>query len=288
MNLAKREGVGTGRYSLLAPPADTRLLHIPVVEGRWPQPHEANAIVVNRNLQAAEVGLSVGRQLNLLFKGRTVPVRVVGVIEEVSPAAMYTNAATMEQVVGGADTAGALRIVTERGKAEMVASVLEEVLARNGWSPTFLMTQEALRRSMTDHFMILLTLLAAAALAAILVGTLGLVTTLSLNVLERGREIGVMRAIGAERGMILRLLMMEGAVVAASSAVLAVVLALPLSWLVGRVVGQHGLHVTLPFVLSPVAVVFWLGISTITTIVTCYVPSRGALRRPIREVLTHE
>ena len=46
------------------------------------------------------------------------------------------------------------------------------------------------------------------------VGGLGLMTTMSLNVLERRREMGVLRAIGATPAMVWRLVVAEGAFVA--------------------------------------------------------------------------
>ena len=72
------ELVGTGRYSVLAPPADTKLFDPVVAEGRWPQPDEQGAVVVSRNLQAAEPGLELGARRNLVVAGRATPVEVVG------------------------------------------------------------------------------------------------------------------------------------------------------------------------------------------------------------------
>ncbi len=125
------------------------------------------------------------------------------------------------------------------------------------------MTREAFARSATDHFAIVLLVLATAAAAAFLVGGLGLATSMSLNVLERAREIGVMRAIGATSGAVPRLLALEGAAVALASALLAAALALPLSAAVGRIVGEHGLHAELPFTVSLAALGAWSALTAV-------------------------
>ncbi len=61
----------------------------------------------------------------------------------------------------------------------------------------------------------------------VLVGGLGLAGTMSMNVLERTREIGVMRAVGASDGAVLRVILVEGLLMAGLSWFLAIFLAVP-------------------------------------------------------------
>ena len=64
-------------------------------------------------------------------------------------------------------------------------------------------------------------------LLMLVVGGLGLASTMSLGVLERTREIGVLRAIGARHGSILAMVQIEGLVIALLSWALAIPLSLP-------------------------------------------------------------
>ena len=282
------ELVGTGRYSVLAPPADTKLFDPVVAEGRWPQPEEQGAVVVSHNLQAAEPGLELGARRNLVVAGRATPVEVVGVMDDVSPPGFYTNAATMTVLLGQEEVAGALRVRTVPGEEARVATALEEQIISAGWFPSFLMTLRVLRSSMVDHFLILLILLSVIAVVSLLVGGLGLATSMSLNVLERTREIGVMRALGASRGAVRRVVLLEGVSVATVSVVLAGVLSLPLTALAAYLVGEHGLHVEVPTVVVPTAVGLWVLLAAALTVLACWWPVRQATQLPVRETLTFE
>lgn len=282
--------VGTERFNLLAPPADTRLFHLPLAEGRLPRPNESGAVAINGGLRDREPGLRLGAgsELTLLVDGRRTSVRVVGVIAEVGVPTVYTNTPTMERIIGASGVAAALRITTDAEARSRVAAQLENVLANAGLFPTVMMTRDAVRQAMTDHFLILLAILIVAALSAIVVGGLGLATSMSLNVLERSREIGVMRAIGATPRTVLRVLLVEGVAVAMVSVVLAVLVSLPLSAAVGRVIGDVGLHVKLPFVVSSLGIAGWVCLAAIITTLACFLPAVSALRLSVRDVLARE
>ncbi len=282
--------VGTDRFSLLAPPAaGTRLLRLPLTAGRWPEPHERDAVVVNAQLLAREPRLALGVAVTLRAGPHHGPVRIVGVASEVGVPALYANPPTFEAITGvGEDLAGGLRLRTAPGEQARVAAALEESLVSAGSFPVFLMTRENLRRALSDHFVIILLLLGGAALASVAVGGLGLATSMSLNVLERGREIGVLRALGASRRDVLGILALEGATLAVLSVIGAVKLSVPLSLAVGWVVGRVGLHAPVPLVISPGAIAGWVVLTTLVTAAACFFPARRALRLSVRETLAHE
>lgn len=283
------KAVGTNRYSLLAPPENSKLADFNIIEGRAIEQNEANSIVVNRILRDTEKGLNVGAELNLVFGDRETIVKIVGITEEISEPAFYTNFQTLQAVRGVSSSAGgAFRIVTEKGAESKVAARLEQVLTDNDLISVFQMTRESLRQSMTDHFLILLFVLTALAVAALAVGSFGLATTMSLNVLERRREIGVIRAIGAQPKTVLRLILIEGLTIAALSIVLAIILSLPVSAFVGLIVGNHGLHVTLPFVVSVWSIFGWTILALAIAFFSCLFPALGSIKLSVRDTLAYE
>ena len=70
------------------------------------------------------------------------------------------------------------------------------------------------------------------------VGGLGLMTTMSLNVLERRREMGVMRALGATPRIVWLMIVAEGIVIGVLSWTIAALLAWPVSKVVGDLLVQ--------------------------------------------------
>ena len=83
----------------------------------------------------------------------------------------------------------------------------------------------------TEGFDIILNLLAVMAVVIALVGGVGLSGILSLSVLERRREIGVMRAIGASSWQVTRLFMGEGVLLGLISWLIALPLSIPLAYI---------------------------------------------------------
>jgi putative ABC transport system permease protein len=291
--------VGSSRYAVLAPPANSHYWHPTVSAGLLPKPTESGVLVIGKGMLGRLPGLTVGATATLLVQGKRLPpVRVVAVIEEIAEPTLYTTPATMNQLLrsvspdrpksGGPRLAGALRIETKAGQQNAVSGALEEVLVSRGAYLAGAMTNAMLRQSMLDHVLILLICLTSAAIAILVVGALGMGTSLSLNIIERWREIGVIRAMGGSNGSVFRLLLTEGFVTTALSMVLAVLLSLPLTALVGKVIGAHGLYVTLPFVFRLDALALWLLLAALITGLTVWLSAQKALTISVREVLAYE
>ena len=278
--------IGSQRYGVLAPPASTAMLDVPMAWGRWPD--AADEVAVNRALLAREPALLLGGPARLIVGQRNVPVRVVGLAEEVAEPHLYATQPLTDALAGREGLAGAVRVAAATGMSERVAADVEEAIVRLGALPAFSMTLDAWRRSMVDHFAILVVLLSLAATCALAVGGLGLAATLGLNALERRREIGVMRAVGASSRTVRAVLLGEAAALAALGGALAIALSLPLSWVVGLVVGRHGLHATLPFAVDGRVIGLWVVVVALVAALASLGPARTALGIPTRQALAYE
>jgi putative ABC transport system permease protein len=124
--------------------------------------------------------------------------------------------------------------------------------------------------------------------AIVLVGGLGLASTMGLAVLERTREIGILRAIGARHRSILVIVLAEGLLIGVLSWLLATLLAVPvrlaLEWMFGRTM------LSLPFswLPEPIAVLTWLGLVLVISASATAWPAFRATRVPTAVALAYE
>jgi putative ABC transport system permease protein len=120
------------------------------------------------------------------------------------------------------------------------------------------------------------------------IGGLGLMTAMSLNVLERRREMGVLRAMGASAGAVWLIVAAEGMVAALLGWVMAALLSWPLTRLLGDVLWKRVFSRGLDFRFELSGLLIWLGVSLLLGIAASFLPAWDASRSTIREALSHE
>ena len=106
--------------------------------------------------------------------------------------------------------------------------------------------------------------------------------------IERIRESGVLRAIGASNFSVRRIVLAEGLVIGALSWILGTLLSLPLSVFLSDQVGLALLKVPLSYQYSIIAAVVWFFALMLIAAAASLGPARSAVRLTIREVLAYE
>ena len=120
------------------------------------------------------------------------------------------------------------------------------------------------------------------------VGGLGLMGMMSMNVMERTREIGVMRAIGASNGDIQGIVITESIAVGLVSWAGAIILSIPITYVLDYGVGVSIFQSPLPVFFSLTGSIVWLaGILGIAVLASA-VPARRASRLTVRDTLVYE
>jgi putative ABC transport system permease protein len=184
---------------------------------------DAGGAVILPAAVADRLGLPLGGSLQVLAGRQTVALRVVGIAARTIPGssgeAILVGWPDATQRLGAAG-ADVIAVRYAPGQAAAAAAALEPLARANALEPASLQAVAGTIGASMDRLFGLLTALAAVAL---IVAALGIVNTLTMNVLERVRELGFLRAAGLTRRQARRLVMLEAAVLGAVGAVIGVV-----------------------------------------------------------------
>jgi len=189
-------GVAGDAFELFVPPANTTMIDFPVVDGRWLRPGDENAIVVTQALD--DPTPTIGATVTLDIAGLASSWTVVGRVRELT--AGQNGAAYGSNRPAGveASVSGNHIRVANNDVAGSTLSAVEELLTESGLGVAGIATAAEGRESLDDHLLIIVGLLLIMAILISVVGGLGLIEAMSISVLERRREIGVMRAVGGK------------------------------------------------------------------------------------------
>jgi putative ABC transport system permease protein len=291
--LVYTDGTSSNLYNLIAPPSTTQLMSdLPIIEGRWLRPDDTNALVVNHALLSKEPDLQIGSQVTLRMGGAEQTWQVVGIVQEIMalPTA-YTNQEAFVTATGLEGLTQNVVVVADDRSPETVAEVtrrLEAALSAAGLEVSASQQLAQVRQAIEEHLLILASFLIMMSILVLMVGGLGLASTMSVNVLERRREIGVLRAIGASTAAVLRIIVAEGMMIGGLSWGLAVVLAWPISRFVATTFGMTFFEAPLQFAVSPLGMVLWLGIALLLAALASFYPAWNAAQMTVRQTLAYE
>lgn len=277
---------------MVAPPADTRLLLPTLVAGRWLLPEDELAVVVNTDVLEDEPDMKLGDTVVFQVAGRKLTLQVVGVVRSVlSGPIAYVHYPYFSRAIGQSGRAESLRVVTENHAPwfqAQTAMALESHFNQSGTRVSSRETTSQSRALIESQFNVIIVFLLIMAVLLAIVGGLGLTGTVSINVLERTREIGVMRAIGASNVDLLRIVMAEGLIIGLISWVLGSLAALPLSQLLSERVGMALTRSPLTYTFSIWGMLLWLAIVTLLAALASLPPALAAARISVRDALAYE
>jgi putative ABC transport system permease protein len=165
---------------------------------------------------------------------------------------------------------------------------LRDGYAARGMETLILQSIAEVRQTNKLVFNVIMYLMLAMAVLAAIVGSVGLMSTMSINVVERGREIGVMRAIGASSLTIIGIFIAEGVLLGVLSWLLAVPLSYPGAMAFNNLVGDTLFQIPLDFDYSIAGVVLWLIVVVVLSAVASLWPALSATQVSVREALAYE
>ncbi|MFD4632057.1 ABC transporter permease [Streptomyces sp. NPDC058284] len=176
--------------------------------------------------------LKVGDELKIAFEhGRTAELKLAAITKDdgtLDNGAMYLNITTLQKYVP-ADRIpqnDMMFATADKGHQDAAYASLKDSLKK--YPQYKVMDQTDFKQTLKDQVGQLLNMVYGLLGLAIIVAILGVVNTLALSVVERTREIGLMRAVGLSRRQLRRMIRMESVVIALFGALLG--LGLGMGW----------------------------------------------------------
>jgi len=283
------------KLSISAPPQNTKLLTPEFVAGRWLLPNEEKAIVISDTIYDFYPNIKPGDKLTIKLPGqRKEDWEVVGIFRFVDMLGDPLGYANFDFIAGethSRNEATSYRIITKDHdpvSQQDLTRRIDSYLTDRNFSVQSIQSGYLRQANATQAVNTLVIFLLIMAVLIAFVGSIGLTGTMSINVLERTREIGVMRTIGAVDVVIMQSVIIEGLVIGIITWVLAIGLSFPISTVLLTIVGESMMGSALTLSFTPLGILIWLGIVIILSIIASIMPARSAARLTINEVLAYE
>jgi putative ABC transport system permease protein len=231
--------------------------------------------------------LHVGSVIHLRGPGGGADAPVVGVIDSVAGGEFNTMQISLDVMrrIYGATTDAQLAVRARSGAAPALGRRISALLARD--YPGLELASLADRRAEIDQqISATFNMFNAIVAIAVIVSLLGVVNTLAMSVIERTREIGVMRALGSSRWQVRRTMVDESLLITLAGAITGVAsgVAIALAWLPGFAETMPGLSFHFPGGTTLAVAIAAVVLGTLAAVV----PARRAARLKVIEALAYE
>lgn len=263
--------------------------HVTYAEGDTAAALAGGALAMDVDF-AKDHGVRLGSVLPVEFPGGRTTSLKVGALTDQDGAqgfgtegGLFFSIATVEKYVpGGQDSA--LYVNASPGtSADQLRSRLDRTL--DAYPQVQVRDQADYKKLVHDQIAVLLYLVYALLGLAIVIAVLGVVNTLALSVVERTREIGLLRAIGLARRQLRRMIRLESVVIAVFGAVLGLALGLVWGVCIQQVLELQGMKALAVPWGTIVAVVVG---SAVVGVVAALLPALRASRMNVLAAIAHE
>jgi putative ABC transport system permease protein len=287
------DGTTADNITVLAPPVNSKLIAPVLLSGRWLQPGDTRAITVSEGILSKFPDLKAGGTLRLKVNGKEEDWLVVGIFQFVNQEGTiaYGTYEYISDLTHITNQAFSFRIVTDQhdpAYQQMMADRIDAYFRAQGFHVNQARTGTSTLQTASDSLDILVTFLLIMAVLTALVGSIGLTGTMGMNVLERTREIGVMRSIGAVDREIMRTVIVEGLVIGGISWLLGTLISFPITYLLSSIISSAIFQSQIAVHFTFTGFLIWLGVVLVLSAFASVLPARNAARLTIREVLAYE
>ncbi len=287
------DGTTADNMVILAPPARSTLVSPILITGRWLQPGDEKSLTLSENILDKFPNLKPGESIHMKVNGKEDDWLVVGIFKFVDQEGTiaYSTYEYISHLTHLANKSYSFRVVTsshDPAFQQSMSEKLDEHFRAQGYKLEEAQTGSATLKTASESLDILVTFLLIMAILTASVGSIGLTGTMSMNVMERTREIGIMRSIGAVDKVIMRMVILEGVVIGGISWLLGALLSFPITYMLASIVSLAVFNSPIDTKITWDGYLLWLIVVLVLSAIASILPARNAARLTIREVLSYE
>lgn len=267
-----------------------------IVTGRWLSAEDAGRVLVIPRQTAEDYNIRIGDRITLdLGVYGKEKWQVIGLYEPVfvggfASANIYAPMETLYKISKKYNRASQIMVRTtvhDEASVTAITKNLKDVFERHSLKVAASTTQLEARATNEWQFSLVTNMLLALSIIVAIVGGIALMGALSIGVIERTKEIGVLRAIGARSRTILGIFVMEGVLQGLISWSIAIPLSIIVSPIAAAQLGKIMFGATLDYQYNWMAVATWLAIVLMVSLLASVMPARGATRISVRDSLAY-
>ena len=279
--------------TILAPPGGSTMVAPMLITGRWVHKGDERALAVSEGIYSKYPAIEPGDSIRVKVNGKTEDWLLVGIFKFVPQEGTiaygtYEYISRLTHMNSRTFTYRILLDKHDKAYQQKVGGIVDAYFRDKGYHVSQVRTGDSSLKSASESLDILINFLLIMALLTALVGSMGLTGTMGMNVLERTREIGVMRSIGAVDRVIMNTVIIEGTVIGGISWVLGAILSIPFTYLLSDIVSLAIFNSPIEVLFTASGYLLWLLVVLVLSALASIIPARNAARLTIREVLAYE
>jgi putative ABC transport system permease protein len=226
-----QDGTVGNNFPIIAIPDDSKIVTPELIAGRWLEQNDTNSVVVGHKFLESYQDIDIGDSIKMDIAGIKLELHIVGILKDFSGTNIYMDKQFYKQNVALENSQDMLQVelnssLKGRSMAELLQEI-EETILNQGVSILQSETKADAIRILNSHHMTTFQTFLIVIFMILIVSSFGLASTTNIQTLERMKEIGIMKSMGADKKKIIKIITSESIFVGICGWVLSALLAIP-------------------------------------------------------------
>ena len=278
---------------IVALPRNSEFLKLKIRDGRWLKVSSDIEIVLNQQALSLYKNPEVGSTMNFTVGNKSIKAKLVGVTQQFERPKIYIDIQQYDSMLNPNHYVNTISFIAKNNSFKEVVALkknIEKAISPSTLDVAYVMSQAERVKIIYDHLDIILSTIILLSFLVLVVSAVGMASATGINIWERTREIGVMRAIGATPKKIYSMFLNEGMITSVISILTGLLLSYPLSQVAAVFFGKLmlGNDAKLEYAFSPSGFVITIAVTLLFGWLASRIPANSAIKVSTHQALSYE